>query len=65
MSWKGFFAAKLKWQEKGPLDLSEVSIGAWVVTPPYRLQTGFPHGKGLSLPHGEGYDDERDARKRQ
>jgi predicted DNA-binding antitoxin AbrB/MazE fold protein len=28
MSWKDFFAAKLKWQKKGPLDLSEVSIDA-------------------------------------
>ena len=28
VSWKDFFAAKLKWQEKGPLDLSEVSIDA-------------------------------------
>ena len=28
MSWKDFFAAKLKWQKRGPLDLSEVSIDA-------------------------------------
>jgi len=28
MSWKDFFATKLKWQKKGPLDLSEVSIDA-------------------------------------
>jgi len=28
MIWKDFFATKLKWQKKGPLDLSEVSIDA-------------------------------------
>lgn len=28
MSWKDFFATKLKWQRKGPIDLSEVSIDA-------------------------------------
>jgi predicted DNA-binding antitoxin AbrB/MazE fold protein len=28
MSWKDFFATKLKWQKKGPLDLSEVSLDA-------------------------------------
>jgi predicted DNA-binding antitoxin AbrB/MazE fold protein len=30
-SWKDFFATKLKWQKKAPLDLSEVSIdGLWL-----------------------------------
>ena len=28
MSWKDFFATKLRWQKRGPLDLSEVSIDA-------------------------------------
>jgi len=28
ISWKDFFATKLKWQKEGPLDLSEVSINA-------------------------------------
>jgi predicted DNA-binding antitoxin AbrB/MazE fold protein len=28
MSWEDFFATKLKWQKKGTLDLSEVSIDA-------------------------------------
>ena len=28
VSWQEFFATKLKWQKKGPLDLSEVSIDA-------------------------------------
>jgi len=30
-NWEDFFATKLKWQKKGPLDLSEVSIdGLWL-----------------------------------
>ncbi len=28
MSWKDFFATKLEWQKKGPIDLSKVSIDA-------------------------------------
>jgi predicted DNA-binding antitoxin AbrB/MazE fold protein len=28
INWKDFFATKLKWKKKGPLDLSEVSIDA-------------------------------------
>lgn len=28
VSWNDFFATKLKWQKKGPVDLSEVSIDA-------------------------------------